>query len=137
MNNIPVFLDSSFIIAVINADDSLHKKALDLETELKNRSQIWITEPVLFEIANSFSKTNKYKVSQFIEFCYESERITVVALTMELLHDALFMYSNYSDKEWSLTDCLSFVVMKKEQITIAYTSDHHFLQAGFQALLLR
>lgn len=137
MNSIPVFLDSSFVIAVINADDFLHKKTLELEKELKNCSQIWITEPVVFEIANSFSKTNKCKVSQFIEFCYESERITVVTLTKELLHNALFMYSHYSDKEWSLTDCLSFVVMKKEQITIAYTSDHHFHQAGFQALLLR
>jgi uncharacterized protein len=39
------------------------------------------------------------------------------------------------DKEWSLTDCISFVVMKERGLTEALTADHHFEQAGFKALL--
>ena len=39
------------------------------------------------------------------------------------------------DKEWSLTDCVSLAVMEKEQIKEAFTSDHHFEQAGFVKLL--
>jgi len=42
----------------------------------------------------------------------------------------------YSDKEWSLTDCISFVLMKQEGVTEALTADAHFVQAGFKALLL-
>ena len=40
-----------------------------------------------------------------------------------------------NDKEWTLTDCISFVVMQREGITDALTADHHFEQAGFVALL--
>jgi hypothetical protein len=45
------------------------------------------------------------------------------------------LYADRPDKYWSLTDCISFVVMKDHQITEALTGDHHFEQAGFVALL--
>ena len=46
------------------------------------------------------------------------------------------LYSRRPDKEWSLTDCISFVVMSDEGLTEALTGDHHFEQAGFTPLLL-
>ena len=45
------------------------------------------------------------------------------------------MYVEFTDKRWSLTDCLSFIVMKDNGISVAYSSDHHFEQAGFQYTL--
>jgi predicted nucleic acid-binding protein len=45
------------------------------------------------------------------------------------------LYRNRSDKDWSLTDCISFVVMTREGITEALTADRDFEQAGFKALL--
>jgi predicted nucleic acid-binding protein len=45
------------------------------------------------------------------------------------------IFSTRPDKEWSLTDCISFVVMNERGITDAFTNDHHFEQAGFQILL--
>jgi predicted nucleic acid-binding protein len=45
------------------------------------------------------------------------------------------LYSQRPDKEWTLTDCISFVVMHEENLTGALTEDHHFEQAGFTALL--
>lgn len=54
----------------------------------------------------------------------------------QILFDAgLELYASRSDKEWSLTDCISFVVMRERGITDALTGDHHFEQAGFVALL--
>lgn len=44
-------------------------------------------------------------------------------------------YRQRRDKEWSLTDCISFVVMQEEQLTEALTADRHFEQAGFKPLL--
>jgi predicted nucleic acid-binding protein len=45
------------------------------------------------------------------------------------------LYGTRPDKEWSLTDCISFVVMKREGLTDALTGDRHFEQAGFKVLL--
>ena len=48
---------------------------------------------------------------------------------------ALDQYERRPDKDWSLTDCLSFLLMEERGITEALTADHHFEQAGFRALL--
>jgi predicted nucleic acid-binding protein len=47
----------------------------------------------------------------------------------------LDLYASRFDKAWSLTDCISFVVMEQQGIREALTGDHHFEQAGFVALL--
>jgi uncharacterized protein len=40
-----------------------------------------------------------------------------------------------NDKLWSLVDCTSFVIMQREGLTEALTTEHHFAQAGFVPLL--
>lgn len=54
---------------------------------------------------------------------------------MELHNRSIKLYASRPDKQWSLTDCISFEVMRREGITEALTGDHHFEQAGFVALL--
>ncbi|HEY4594260.1 MAG TPA: nucleic acid-binding protein, partial [Thermoanaerobaculia bacterium] len=49
--------------------------------------------------------------------------------------EALSLYEQREDKHWSLTDCASFQIMRRDRMTQALTYDHHFEQAGFQALL--
>ena len=134
MNKREIFLDTSFVVAIINNDDQFHKAALDLEKNLKTYVTIWITEAILIEIGNTFSKSNKSQVSDFIQYCYESPQIHVENTDEGLLRQALDLFK-YTDKDWSLTDCISFVVMKREGIDIAYSSDHHFEQAGFHYIL--
>jgi predicted nucleic acid-binding protein len=46
------------------------------------------------------------------------------------------LFGQRADKEWSLADCVSFVLKQEQQLTDALTCDHHFVQAGFRALLL-
>ena len=54
----------------------------------------------------------------------------------EALFEAGFnLFEARPDKDWSLTDFISFVVMEREGLTEALTGDHHFEQAGFTALL--
>ena len=55
----------------------------------------------------------------------------LVPASRELLQRGLALYHERPDKEWQLTDCVSFVVMREESLT----GDHHFEQAGFNALL--
>jgi uncharacterized protein len=59
-----------------------------------------------------------------------------VPLTDTLLQEAMTLYSERGDKNWGLTDCVSFVLMRQEGVTEALTADVHFRQAGFRAMLL-
>ena len=59
----------------------------------------------------------------------------IVPTTDQLWQEGFDLYQRRLDKEWSLTDCISFVVMQREGITDALTGDKHFEQAGFTALL--
>jgi predicted nucleic acid-binding protein len=43
-------------------------------------------------------------------------------------------FFRYRDKEFSFTDCTSFVVMRELKLREVLTSDHHFAQAGFVTL---
>lgn len=62
-------------------------------------------------------------------------RIEVIPHSGELNAGALRLYADRSDKDWSLTDCLSFVVMRRRNVQEALTADHHFEQAGFRPVL--
>ena len=61
--------------------------------------------------------------------------ITVVSLDDDIYTRALALFASRPDKEWSLTDCVSFVVMRDRAITQALSTDAHFTQAGFEGLL--
>ncbi len=62
-------------------------------------------------------------------------RIDVVPHSAEFSKDAVSLFAARSDKDWSLTDCLSFVVMERKGLRDALTADNHFEQAGFRAIL--
>jgi uncharacterized protein len=44
------------------------------------------------------------------------------------------MLHKYADQRVSFTDCISFVMMKRERVKIAFTFDRHFSLAGFRCL---
>ncbi len=67
---------------------------------------------------------------------FESDpNIEVVPLSEEMFEKAFELFWDRRDKEWGLTDCLSFVVMHDRGIAEALTADRHFRQAGFRTLL--
>jgi len=70
-----------------------------------------------------------------MRFLERDEDVEIVGDEGELYERGLRLYEERPDKEWSLTDCISFVVMQRKRIKEALTGDHHFEQAGFVALL--
>ena len=60
---------------------------------------------------------------------------TIIDPTPELFELGCRFYIARPDKKWSLTDCISFIVMEREYMTDALTADRHFEQAGFRTLL--
>ncbi len=73
--------------------------------------------------------------SAFTSGLRANERVTIVPQTSDQFWSAAQLFNDRVDKDWSLTDCASFLVMRQEGIIEAFTHDHHFEQMGFHALL--
>jgi len=130
-----VFIDTAYLIALINKDDRYHHIAIDYSKDISaGKINLISTELVLIETAN-FLTRSKFK-AQFSFYLKKLRNGTLVEkVTDENLHLAWSMYEKISDKEWSMVDCYSFIVMKKYDIKQALTTDKHFEQAGFERLL--
>lgn len=103
---------------------------------LQNVRKVFITEAVILEVGNALSNIDRSAAVNFIRYCYNTNNVEVVNVTTNMIGEAVKLYEKRTDKTWGLVDCVSFVVMKENRIKEALTSDKHFVQAGFQALLL-
>lgn len=130
------FLDTAYVLALLNQKDTYHKQAKEMLPSMHSAHEVWLTEAVLIEIANALASSNRSAAVAFINSCYFTPNVRVVSVDSKLLKRAVDFYKNRQDKEWGLTDCISFIVMDDNDLTEAFTADDHFQQAGFRALLL-
>jgi len=132
-----VFLDTAYAVALASVTDEFHLEALALAEELEaSGTHLITTWAVLLEIGNALSKVQyRYAAIELLSSVRADPTVEIIPLSDQLLEGALMLYSERPDKEWGLTDCVSFVVMKARSITDALTTDDHFRQAGFRALL--
>lgn len=131
-----LLLDTFFVQALLNHRDQFHAQAVAFAPRLRLAAEVWITEAILVEIGNALSKINRVGAAQFVRQAYQTRNMHVVPVDTVLLSRAVDLYAARLDKDWGLTDCISFVVMHDQQIADAVTGDEHFRQAGFRALLL-
>lgn len=133
-----IFLDTGFVIALASPRDRYHDKAVQLADDLKKSGfAIITTRAVLLEIGAALAKTSYRRAAVFlIEMLENDPDVEIVSLPDELFAEAFELFRGRMDKEWSLTDCMSFVVMRRRGIQAALAADTHFQQAGFKALLL-
>lgn len=132
-----VFADTGYWIALLDPQDTLHSKAIDLSITF-TQVQIVTSEMVLTEILNHFSKRGnflRYAAANFIESLQENPTITIIPQTDSIFQQALILYKQRPDQAWSHTDCCSFCIMQQQNILEALAYDKHFEQAGFIALL--
>jgi len=130
----PIFLDTVFVIALINRRDQYHQQAAALSEQFECYPFL-TTDAVLLEIGNALAKGYKNESVDIIEEFLYSDDTELVHLSPELFRQAFELYKAYQDKEWGLIDCVSFVVMRNRKIRQALTFDKHFAQAGFQVLM--
>ena len=133
--NKSVFIDTAYLIALINKDDKYHNIAINFSKDISaEKINLISTELVLIETAN-FLTRSKFRV-QFPFYLKKVRNGTLIEKIIdENLELAWSMYEKFSDKQWSMIDCYSFIVMKKYDIKQALTTDKHFDQAGFERLL--
>jgi predicted nucleic acid-binding protein len=132
-----VFLDTAYALALAVAKDRHHERALSLADQLElTNIHLITTRPVMLEIGDALSKQGRRPAAVELLDSLESDpNVEIVPLSEGLYQQAMQLYKQRPDKEWGLTDCVSFVVMEASGITDALTTDEHFQQAGFRALL--
>jgi uncharacterized protein len=130
-----LFLDTFFAIALLNKDDASHAQAVTLWQEVKTATEVWLTEAILIEIGNTFSRYNRLKAVDFIKLCYRAPNFKTKPVDKHLIDQAINYYERRNDKTWGLTDCISFVVMEQLRIKDVVSGAHHFEQAGFHLLM--
>jgi uncharacterized protein len=129
-----VFADSFYFFALLNPRDAEHAKATAFSQS--KAPGVLTTAWVLTEVADGLASTgNRPLVAKVIDSLEEDPHCVVLPPSRELFVAGLDLYHRRPDKQWSLTDCTSFVAMQEHGVTEALTGDHHFEQAGFVALL--
>ncbi len=131
-----IFLDTGYLLALLDPLDELHARAVAWTQSL--REPTLVSELVLWECGNHLSAPlERPKFHTLIERLSANPDCQIVRASPDLFIAALAFHRRHADKSWSLTDCLSFHLMRQHGITQALAYDHHFEQAGFQALLRR
>jgi uncharacterized protein len=131
-----LFLDTSYLLALELADDGNHGAAV------KHWSEIVANLPPLITTSYVFSETVTFfnsrglhdKAVKLGHSLLRSQSVTLTHVDEMLFHQGWIYFESHRDKRYSLTDCISFLVMQKNSITDALTFDKHFDQAGFRAI---
>ncbi len=131
-----ILLDTGYLIALADRRDSLHRRALAWARVI--REPRVVTDYVLLETVNYFSRiADRSRGHTLVQHIRNQPGSILVPASAELFAAGLKLHAARADKEWSLTDCISFHVMLELRITRALAYDVHFEQAGYEALLRR
>ncbi len=129
-----ILVDTAYVLALVNERDQYHDRAQEL-ADLFEGHDLLITDAVLLEIGNALARGFKEQAIEIITYFIESEEVEIFRNSSQIFDKAFALYKKYADKEWSLVDCISFVVMRERGIKQALTFDRHFEQAGFTAIM--
>ncbi|HEY3359376.1 MAG TPA: PIN domain-containing protein [Polyangia bacterium] len=128
-----VFVDTQYLLALVNPDDQWHDKAV--ATAAASRRLV-TTDAVLTEVADALCQHQHRSLAvRVIEELRADPEVECAHADRALIEQGLELYRARADKDWSLTDCISFALMTARGLQEALTADHHFEQAGFRALL--
>lgn len=129
-----VFADTFYFLAILNPKDQAHAKAVHFSES--HDASLTTTSWVLTELADGLSRsTQRRAFGRILADLANDPETILVPPSQSLFDEGVKLYNARSDKNWSLTDCISFVVMRQYGMSDALTADHHFEQAGFVALL--
>ena len=128
------FVDTFFYLALILKDDQYHTRAVLASASIRGR--FLTTAWVLTEVADALSEPSRRRFfPELLGLLRSGTNTEILEPDLAVFERGADLYTRRPDKAWSLTDCISFVVMTERGLREALTGDHHFEQAGFQALL--
>jgi uncharacterized protein len=128
------FADTFFFLALLNPDDQAHMEAVRWASE--PRGPLVTTAWVLAEVADAMAAPgNRRSFLMLVSALRHNSAVDILPPEPGLFERGLDLYSLRRDRSWSLTDCISFVVMVDRGLSEALTGDEYFEEAGFKAVL--
>ncbi len=133
---VSVFMDTGYVIALEAADDQHHAEALKHWQSLTLSLPSLITTSYVFnEVVTFFNSRNRHsKAVEIGNRLLRSPSVQLIQVDDSLFYEGWEYFKKHTDKSYSLTDCVSFIVMERFNIRTALTFDRHFVQAGFEKL---
>jgi predicted nucleic acid-binding protein len=129
-----ILVDTGFLLALAQPTDALHGRALAWARFLSD--SLVVSEYVVWEVVNHLSKpADRGRGHRIVWHVTTEPSYQFLPATAGLFQAGLKLHQQRLDKEWSLTDCISFTIMHQHGIARALAYDQHFEQAGFEALL--
>ena len=128
------FADTWFWIGLINQRDQAHTDAAHISDAITENDRIFTSQMIFVELLGHFAAFGEHfrvAAKELIDELSNQPSVTIAQQTPEQFANAVQKYNQHRDKQWSLTDCSSMLLMDQNQITTAITNDHHFEQAGF------
>ena len=134
-----IFVDTSGWANFFDTDEPFHRLTRTIyENARNNGTQLVTTNYVVAELVSLFTspfRISRPRIIEYIDAIKQSPSVDLIHIDHSLDDQAWQLLTERVDKNWSLVDCSSFVVMQNERITESLTTDHHFEQAGFVRLL--
>jgi hypothetical protein len=129
-----IFADTSYYVALLLKNDSRHERAVELT--MHNSGLVVTTGWILSELGSFLSPPpTRQLFVDLVKDLQSDPGVAVVSADMVQFNSGLEIYRGRPDKAWSLVDCISFLIMREKGLIDAWTTDHHFEQAGFRAML--
>lgn len=130
------FVDTSYILALEVKKEQYHQKVLENWLSLSLSQPFLVTTTYIFDEIVTLLNSRKLhnKAVEVGTRLIESSDINLIEIEQNLFLEGWEYLKQSQDKSYSLTDCISFIVMRKYNIYTALSLDHHFEQAGFQKL---
>ena len=130
-----IFIDTGAFIARYLERDAHHARAIKAWKKLPRKgSRTYTSNFVLDETITLLGRRSDYHfATERARNLYASRSLEVLRPNHEDEIDALRWFEKFSDQDVSFTDCVSFVLMKKNRIKTAFAFDRHFVLAGFES----
>ncbi|MBP1468199.1 PIN domain-containing protein [Candidatus Chloroploca sp. M-50] len=127
------FLDTSYLLALELRNDQNHEHAQRHWQTFRQNLPYFVTTSYVFDEVVTFFNSRHYhaKAVSVGTRLLTSAKVTLAHIDEELFYQGWRYFVRHEDKQYSLTDCISFIVMNQYQLTTAFTFDHHFTQAGY------